>query len=99
MSKAHKNEKAILAIQGACKALEWRPALVNADYLEAMVIDEDPCIQLRIAVTALELAVLAKQAELDVLQIALMLAQAALDECLMNQDPPPPDPGTDPAAP
>ena len=64
-----------------------------------MVIDEDPCIQLRIAVTALELAVLAKQAELDVLQIALMLAQAALDECLMNQDPPPPDPGTDPAAP
>lgn len=92
MSKAHKNEKAIIAIQSACKALEWRPALVNADYLEAMVIDEDPCSQLRISVTALELAVLAKQAELDVLQIALMLAQTALDECLMNQDPGPPPP-------
>ena len=79
MNKA--KQAAVVAIQAACRALEARDPLVNSEYLETMSIDPDPCAALRITVTALELAALAKQLELDVINDALALAQAALAEC------------------
>lgn len=81
-------------IERACETLETTP-IINPDAIMSLAITEDPCADLRIAKTALELSIIYDEQVLSVKRITLMLVESALAECELNQDPglpPPVDP-------